>query len=99
VTQKQLRRAFLFYNRKYFGNNLPKDTEVGWKEMPATLMGWQQGDEIAINAKLKGADVLWRATLIHECVHLELPAKVKHGPRFRKRMRELAAQGAFDGLI
>jgi hypothetical protein len=95
----RLRRVYLNYNRKYFGNKLPKDAEIVWEPLTGTLLGYQQGDKIALNAKMKHADVIWRGTLLHEMVHLELPAKVKHGPRFRKRMRELVAQGAFDGLI
>jgi hypothetical protein len=95
----RLRRVYHHYNRRYFKGQLPKDAEIVWETLTGTLLGYQQGDKIALNAKMKHADVIWRGTLLHEMVHLELPAKVKHGPRFRKRMRELVAQGAFDGLI
>jgi hypothetical protein len=96
---KRLRRIYLNYNRRYFKGELPTDAEIVWEPLAGSLLGYQCGDKIALNAKMKHADVIWRGTLLHEMVHLELPAKVKHGPRFRKRMRELVAQGAFDGLI
>jgi hypothetical protein len=97
--KKKLRRAYLAYNRRYFGGRLPKDLDLTWEQLPANLLGYQEGDyKIAINAKLHRADVLWRSTLIHEMTHLELGHRVQHGPKFQKRMRELAAAGAFDGL-
>lgn len=98
---KKLRRAYLHYNRKFFGSKLPTAAEIVWEPMQATLMGYcvQAEEKIALNAKLKSADVLWRGTLLHEMVHLEMPKSIHHGPKFKARMRELVAQGAFDGLI
>jgi hypothetical protein len=95
---KKLRRAYLFYNRKYFNNDLPPDAEIVWEQLPTTLLGYQQGEKIAINAKLKSAYVLYRMTLLHEMCHLHLPDGVKHGKRFQDEMRRLANEGAFDGL-
>ena len=41
------------------------------------------------------------STLLHEMVHVEqwkLPRKQAHGRKFQKRMKQLAAVGAFNGI-
>jgi hypothetical protein len=57
--------------------------------------------EIHLNPRFRGASGVWLRTLFHEIVHIEqwsLPAKDAHGPKFEKRMKQLAVAGAFNGL-
>lgn len=39
-----------------------------------------------------------RSTLLHEMVHLSLPLRINHGPRFQAGMLRIAKAGAFKGL-
>ena len=66
--------------------------------MPEYLMGYQIGDEIAINARDRRSERLWRGTLLHEMVHMELPDQIHHGKKFEVRMVKLANSGAFKGI-
>ena len=57
--------------------------------------------KITLNPKYKTALVVWAQTLLHEMVHVEqwkLPRKQAHGRKFQKRMKQLAAVGAFNGI-
>lgn len=49
---------------------------------------------IEINKLLKWSDSQTALTLLHECVHVELPYRINHGPVFHKRMMQLAKKGA-----
>ena len=60
-----------------------------------TMVEW---GEIRINKDLKKWSKIAEHTLIHEMVHLSLPPKVFHGPRFEKEMLRLAKAGAFKGV-
>lgn len=57
---------------------------------------------IEIDSALKKYHSFTISTLIHEAVHVEQWDKVKtrtcHGRLFNKRMKSLAAKGAFNGL-
>jgi len=102
-----------FLNGRYFRNSLP-DIRVVWSLTyyePARrrhLMGstWYDGltgrpKKITLNPKYKTAFAVWAPTLIHEMVHVQqwrVPVKQAHGRKFEKRMKQLAARGAFSGL-
>jgi hypothetical protein len=66
--------------------------------------GWTQKGlgtaitRIRLDVKYRHWSFHTRLVLLHELVHAELPATLQHGPRFEKRMRELAAKGAFTSL-
>jgi hypothetical protein len=97
------------YNKKYFGGKLPK-TPVVWCSKRAKD---KDGNEsrgvcqyvpelmIFLNPVFQGWETTWSGILIHEMVHVEQRYQVRakdHGYNFKRRMRELAAQGAFDEL-
>lgn len=96
----KLERAFRYYNRKYFNNELPAPPELKlcWEDTP--YMGYYDRDEekIALATRDRKYDRVWRFTLLHECCHLALPAGAAHGPKFQALMLDLAQRGAFKDL-
>lgn len=94
-----LERTYQKYNRQYFGNKLPKLSEVDVHWGFIKEMGYEWGGVIVINRRYRQRDAIWKLTLLHEMVHLSLPnVKDEHGPRFQKAMLRLARLGAFEGL-
>lgn len=96
----KLKRAYLRYNRLYFGNLLPTDIDLKWQKFGGdSLYGcWVEG-YISINAKHKKLPKVWKMTLLHEMAHAATDTeRSEHGPRWRKEMRRLARLGAFDRL-
>lgn len=99
VSQRTLRRWYNLYNRKYFGNRLPKDIKIGFKNFRAKLIGeCTSGESIYINTRVRWSKTICKATLLHEMVHLELPDHMGHGVTFQKRMLQLARAGAMKKL-
>jgi len=93
----RLQRAYREYNKKYFGNRLPKSTQLRWADM--SMMGYQLDDEIVINRRDRKRDRVWKGTLLHEMVHLSLPkTRFDHGKEFQKEMLRLAKLGAFRNI-
>lgn len=66
--------------------------------MDSRLLGYQLSTSIRINAKLSNWKQQWRMTLLHEMVHLYLPKRIGHGPKFQAEMRRIASKGGFDNL-
>jgi predicted metal-dependent hydrolase len=102
VTNKQLRQWFRRYNRKYFGGKLP-EVSIRFEKMNRLYLGWsiRMGSEwtgIEIAKTMQGWPKLVRCILLHEMVHVSLPTKLLHGPRFEKEMLRLAKAGAFRGI-
>ena len=108
-TPKSLYR---FWNCRYFRSALP-DIPVTWSDkqfkgnrrtkMGSTWLAEETGRpiRIALNPKYRGAFVIWAQTLLHEMVHVQqwrTPAEQMHGRKFQKRMKQLAAAGAFNRL-
>jgi hypothetical protein len=101
-----LRRWFLEYNKRYFGNKLPKECIVKWAFQTKEWMGRQSWRKlkkgapktpiIQVSAKYRFNKSVAHLTLLHEMVHLALPKRVNHGPRFHKEMLRLAKAGAFS---
>lgn len=99
----ELERAFRHYNRKYFDNQLPvpPDVKLCFEDMGKDpVLGYTDYDEekIALDAKTRRYDRLWRGTLLHEMVHLLLPPGAGHGKKFQAEMLRLAQAGAFKDL-
>jgi len=95
--------AYIEYNRKWFKNKLPKNVPIFWgtkKELGKRYMGtcFYTVPAIVILDELKSLPCVAETSLLHEMVHLEFPGS-GHGKKFKMRMRELAKQGAFDGLL
>ena len=95
----RLRRAYLYYNRKWFDGMLPTDIVVAWSyRLPRPCMGISEPDAILLNAKDRRS-CIWRMTLLHEMCHLATEnERAEHGPKWKCRMRSLARHGAFDKL-
>lgn len=107
-TDKGLRERYDKYNKKYFGNQLPKETRVEWRQirkshggdflaMPSGAVG------IFINPHLRKSRTEKYAllTLLHEMCHLNLwcqKIRAHHGPKFQAEMKRLAKLGAFEKI-
>ena len=103
MKETKLQRAYRYYNRKYFGNNLPNPPEIKikWGSLPDSEMGDFGEDEIRINRKLRDSRCQWRFTLLHEMQHAaldEIETRSDHGKEFQKGMLRLAKLGAFKRL-
>jgi hypothetical protein len=98
ATNKYLARSYAEFNRKYFQNKLPKDMAVRFMDGPECGYLSVKFDRplwIMLNKKLAWHHMLVDMCLLHEMVHVEQAKFGGHGPRFHKRMLQLAKQGAF----
>ena len=98
VTNWDLERMYREYNKKYFRNRLPKDMVVEFARLPdchgVTHCHKNRPLFIQIDWPLRGTLSHSAMTLLHEMVHVEHP-KWLHGPKFHRRMLQLAKAGAF----
>jgi predicted SprT family Zn-dependent metalloprotease len=104
---------YRFWNSRYFANRLP-DIPVWFsaKHHKASAsrnkMGgaWFDSEtkrpiKITLNPKYRTASRIWMQTLLHEMVHVQqwrIQTNQAHGNKFNKRMKQLAAKGAFRAL-
>ena len=99
TTNRYLQNTYAEFNRKYFGNKLPKDMVVRFGEtgdaVAVTDCKYDRPLYIIINRKTAWHHMIVDATLLHEMVHVENPKPNGHGPWFQKRMLKLAKKGAF----
>ena len=98
VTNAEVQAMYHAFNKRWFGNRLPKDMVVRFEKIPG-YMGvseFYHGRPVWINLSksIKYCRRSVAMTLLHEMVHVECP-KMYHGTRFHKRMLKLARQGAF----
>jgi hypothetical protein len=105
-----LRAWFDLFNARYFGGRL----EVARIEFTTmNLLGRtvrvrdgkrrSQHDKwwILVNRNYRGSRRIAAGTLLHECVHVEQRCMYScgyNGHRFNRRMKELAARGALNGI-
>lgn len=103
-SDKSLRHWFNRYNKAYFDGSLPEDTQLIWEACSAdasTCPVYEAADGkfiIRMEPGIKGFPLYWKATLLHEMVHIDLWAKFpkhQHGKAFNARMLKLAQDGAF----
>ena len=103
-----------FWNARYFGGRLPNIrvgfSKVLCQGKDFHRLGatefWFKGDRkypvrILLNDRYKNEFGVWAATLLHEMVHVQqwrTPTDQMHGRKFQKRMKQLAAAGAFNRL-
>lgn len=96
----QLRRAYRRYNALYFKGSLPDDADILFA--PTECYGVTQQDDggfvITIDPKYAIESRMWRLTLLHEMVHLDIWPKMSHGAAFQGEMFRLAQAGAFAKL-
>lgn len=98
VTNAELQCMYHEFNKKWFGNRLPKDMVVNFEKMDplgCTLFRRGRPLYININWKFRSNRSSVAMTLLHEMVHVELPYGINHGRQFHKRMMQLARKGAF----
>ena len=109
MTSKNLRRLFTTYNRKYFGNKLPKYKVVFSNYLVrVNLFGdcdvKKHRIRIASDINRKRWNVITKETLLHEMCHAKCKHNASqgedewHGPKFEKEMLRLAKKGAFKGI-
>jgi hypothetical protein len=107
-SDKQLKRWFARYNKLYFQDSLPPDTEIWWEPLSTAdgvtcpVYEVSAGHfSIRLDPGIKGFTAYWRSTLLHEMVHVALwprHPKHQHGKVFNDRMLKLAQDGAFKKL-
>lgn len=110
-TNKDLRYWYGLFNKRHFGDKLPKDLDVKFGKLPKGLLGTtncikyigkdkhkSSAQNIRIDLNIRQRSTIVILTLLHEMVHVENPSWIGHGRRFDRRMKELAAKGAFNGL-
>jgi hypothetical protein len=104
-----LKRLYNQYNKKYFGNQLPKikvhyaspaqfvKRKLGKTTCAATLYDENHKPVAIVIKKFKRKAYGYiKSDLLHEMVHVALPFRVDHGPRFQAEMLRLAMAGAFE---
>lgn len=97
MTNAELLRYYRRYNRKYFGGELSA-VVVKFSDIPEMGVCYSGLEEIYISKKLRSWPKGAKGTLLHEMVHLKLPYRIMHGPRFDAEMLRLAKAGAFNGV-
>lgn len=104
---------YRFWNCRYFGGRLPDIPVYFSKKLGVGLekhsMGCASFDDatmrplrIRLNPKYKDAFVVWASTLLHEMVHVQqwkIQKSQAHGRKFRKRMKQLVALGAYNPFL
>jgi hypothetical protein len=109
ASEPDLADAYATINAQYFDNRLPP-VRIRWEEgleqigpMIAEdfrLEGLTDGKVILLHPALAREPRQLRAVLCHEMVHVALRDWPEtHGPEFQSRLRALAEQGAFEGIV
>jgi hypothetical protein len=108
-TAKGLREFYRIYNHYFFGGRLPENVVVCFEKLSrmdaAYTDFWGKGPdrvvEITLDERLRGLDCVCGWHMIHEMAHVDMKMtnpRVIHGPKFDKRMLQLAVAGAFEGI-
>lgn len=100
LTNALVQGLYREFNRKWFGNRLPKDMVVSYANLDPIGQGvthYFKGRPlyIELNHRLRWSESQTALTLLHEMVHVSLPYRFNHGPKFHKEMLRLAKAGAF----
>ena len=94
-----LKRLYNTYNRKYFDNRLPQDTQIMWAPMDSAHgKCWQDEHIIHLDPPLQANVRFARIILLHEMCHLACPES-HHGKDFHREIARLFAAGAYKGLL
>lgn len=102
LTNKELKKTFLWMNEKFFENRLDKRAKVRFEtdledEEDGPLDGLCEAGEIFIASELRGIPVYANIVLLHEMIHLDNVHG--HGIPFKARLNELVQRGAYDELL
>lgn len=101
-SKRGLKRAYDYYNRRYFGNKLPRSIELVFTEhvrgaIGVTMLSYEP-PIIMIAQSIRHLTTTVELTLLHEMVHVLLGPRVNHGPKFQNEMLRLAKAGAMKEL-
>lgn len=115
VKQGYVRRRYAEYNKKYFGNKLPKripiqfthlassDNYIGEPLGETTIEANEKATIIELNKKLRWSHILVDMMLLHEMVHVENPGwahdSTNDEKKFLKRIRKNVRAGAYDDIL
>lgn len=101
VSDPQLRRWFLHYQRKYFPK-VPPNTAVYWEPAAGALGDVSEDDNgdftIRIDPSLRFSSAMAKLTLLHEIAHIACGMEGDHGEPFQREMQRLAKLGALADL-
>ena len=100
---QKLTREYRRLNWQWWGGRLPDDILVQWSRQLADAGDYGQG-VIRINAASRRWPSVWKATLLHEMVHVFVDevAGVEegdHGTRWLRERRRLYRAGAFEAYL
>ena len=109
ASEPTLAEAYDSINARYFENRL-LPVRIRWEEELDTiggliadgfrLEGLTNGKVILLHPALERDERQLQAVLCHEMVHVALrDGTDAHGPEFQSRLRALAEQGAFEGIV
>ena len=108
LSDKQLAYWYAKYNKRWFGDALPKDTIIYWQPPPGahadTCPVFEVADgkfEIRMDPAIMGMKKFWHIILLHEMNHIHVwprHPRHQHGKAFQEGMQRLATAGAFKKL-
>jgi hypothetical protein len=108
---RQLRNAFLRFNRRYWNGELPEHTVLYWEPLPADkddastcpVYEVDHGQfKIILDPLYKSCGTHWKINLLHEMIHLALwvkHPKHAHGKLFKEEQKRIYLMGAYQGLL
>jgi predicted metal-dependent hydrolase len=101
-SDRQLKRWYAQFNRRYFNDELPTDASVWWEPTSGAYADCNLVDggfRIRINPALAGWVEMAKLTLLHECIHIKLwPSKI-HGIRFDREVQRLMGFKEIRALV
>lgn len=107
MTEKELRKLYVRYNKLYFDGKLPDTVPIQLVDMSQTdkaglCTTYQEPGlilhSIHLDSTFKNYDPLLKFFLLHEMAHVKLHPYAEHGQEFDDEMFRLASRGAFKGL-
>lgn len=102
LSHRELRRFYLYANKKWFEGKLPREMDVLFAPTDgchAIIEQDEAGNEaITVDPKYSICTVLWKQHVLHEMAHRS-SGDWKHGRKFYAEIDRLYAAGAFRGLL
>lgn len=99
-SDRQLKRAYNHYNRKYFNGELP-DVFIFWEAASSDLANITEENGVYVMRLDPGLSFSarhWKMAIIHEQAHLKIGIDEGHNKKFHNEMLRLAHLGAFVRL-
>lgn len=105
LCDRRITRWYKVFNEHWWNGELPQDVDVIWAPVYGccadlnVLFNDPESYVLRLNPRHAIDMNVCRINLIHEMTHIELWPYKAHGERFQKRIQELAAAGAYKGLL